>query len=157
MKVAAYTKSANAGVFVICLPKELLSKHCMILPFLTIATSPDRGRGVFTTKNIRKGTIVEISPVVVLSTKDRKAIEHTLLHNYIFEWGSTRKKAAMALGYISMYNHSYGSNCEYEMDFDNATMSIRAVKDIKKGEELSINYNAVHNDETPVWFHEKVK
>ncbi|MDR0793266.1 MAG: SET domain-containing protein [Chitinophagaceae bacterium] len=129
----------------------------MILPFLIVAATENKGRGVFTTKNIVKGTVVEISPVIVLSIKDRKTIEQTLLHNYIFAWGNSCKKAAVALGYISMYNHSYNANCNYEMDYDNEIMYIRAVKNIKKGEELSINYNAAHNDTTPVWFHESVK
>lgn len=129
----------------------------MILPNLTIAPSGNKGRGVFTTKNIPANTIVEISPVVVLTVKDRKEIEKTKLHHYIFEWGKSHKQACMALGYISLYNHEYNSNCDYEMDFENLLITIRTVKLIKKGEELSINYNASPNDETPVWFHKKVK
>jgi len=56
------------------------------------------------------------------------------------------------LGYISMYNHDYDANCDYEMDFDNKIITIKTVKGIKKGEELFINYNASPNDITPVWF-----
>lgn len=129
----------------------------MILPVLTIASAGKKGRGVFATEEISRGTIVEISPVVVLSIKDRKEIEKTLLTNYIFEWGDSRRKAAVALGYISIYNHSYDANCEYEMDYDDETMTIKTVKTVKKGEELSINYNAVANDKTEVWFHHLIK
>ncbi len=63
----------------------------------------------------------------------------------------------MALGYVSLYNHEYASNCDYEMDFESNLMTIRTVKRIKKGEELSINYNADPNDKTKVWFHKKIK
>jgi SET domain-containing protein len=59
----------------------------MISPFLTIGTSPKRGRGIFATKNIKKGTVIEISPVIVLTEKERKTIEETLLFHYVFEWG----------------------------------------------------------------------
>ncbi|HEY0299639.1 MAG TPA: SET domain-containing protein [Arachidicoccus sp.] len=123
------------------------------MPYLTIASSGNKGRGVFTTRNIPAGTVIEISPVLELPIKDRRLIEQTKLTNYIFEWGTTRRKAALALGYISMYNHSYDANCEYEMDFDEQTMSIKTVKAVKKGEELFINYNAVPDDKTEVWFH----
>ena len=129
----------------------------MILPCLAIAPSGHKGRGVFTTKNLRVGTIVEISPVVALSKKDRKLIEATKMHDYIFEWGEDHKQACVALGYISLYNHEYNSNCEYEMDFENLLVTIKTVKTIKKGDELSINYNASPNDETPVWFDKNKK
>ncbi|HEY2727607.1 MAG TPA: SET domain-containing protein, partial [Parafilimonas sp.] len=124
----------------------------MISSFLIIESSPKRGRGVFTAKNISKGTVIEISPVIVLSEKERKTIEKTLLFHYIFEWGNDKKKAAMALGYISLYNHSYDANCEYEMEFGKKMMTIKTVRDIKKGEELFINYNAAPDDKTKVWF-----
>ncbi len=124
----------------------------MILPFLVIAPSPNRGKGVFTTKNIAIDTVIEISPVIVLKPKERQILEATKLFYYVFEWGKSKRQAAMALGYISMYNHSYDANCEYEMDYEAETISIKTVKNIKKGEELYINYNAVANDETPMWF-----
>lgn len=124
------------------------------MPYLTVAPSSTSGRGVFTTKNIPANTVIEISPVIVLTPKHRRIIETTLLGNYIFEWGASLKKAALALGYISLYNHDYASNCEYEMDFDHNIMTIKTVRPIKKGEELSINYNATHDDKTLVWFHQ---
>ena len=124
----------------------------MISSLLTIGTSPKRGRGVFAAKNIKKGTVIEISPVIVLTEKERKTIEGTLLFHYVFEWGTDKKKAALALGYVSLYNHSYDSNCEYEMEYGKKRMTIKTVKNIKKGEELFINYNAVPDDKTKVWF-----
>ncbi|MBN9381441.1 MAG: SET domain-containing protein-lysine N-methyltransferase [Chitinophagaceae bacterium] len=124
----------------------------MILPTLVIAPTGEKGRGVFTTENIEKGTVIEISPVIVMSRDDRKLLDQTLLHDYIFEWGPDRKSCCMALGYIPMYNHSYRSNCEYEMDYDGELMSVRTVRFIKAGEELSINYNGDWNNDTPVWF-----
>ncbi len=127
----------------------------MILPFLYIAPSGQMGRGVFTSENIEKGTIVEISPVIVMSGEERKLIDQTLLHDYIFEWGGTKDQCCMAMGYVPLYNHSYKSNCEYEMDFENATMSIKTVRYIKAGEELFINYNGDWNNAKPLWFEAK--
>ena len=124
----------------------------MIVPFIDFKTSPKKGRGIFTSKSIKKGTVLEISPVIVLTEKERATIEKTLLFHYIFEWGNDKKKAAMALGYVSMFNHSYSANCEYEMDYKLKTMTIKTVCDVKKGEELFINYNADPNDKTKVWF-----
>lgn len=127
----------------------------MISSFLKIAPSPNRGRGVFATKSISKGTVIEISPVIVLTAAERKTIEKTKLFDYIFEWGNSKKLACVALGYVSLYNHEYSATCEYEMDFEERIMTIKTVKPVKKGEELTINYNASPNDKTRVWFDTK--
>jgi SET domain-containing protein len=127
----------------------------MILPFLFIAVAGDRGRGVFTSENIEKDTVLETAPVIVMSKEDRQLIDKTLLHDYIFEWGPKNEKCCMALGYVPIYNHSYRSNCEYEMDFDNQLIRVRSVRFIKAGEELFINYNGDWNDSKPLWFNAK--
>lgn len=93
--------------------------------------------------------------MIVLSGKERKLLDQTLLHDYIFEWGDERTECCMALGYVPVYNHAYESNCEYEMDYPNRQISIRAVRDIREGEELFINYNGDWDDRRPVWFSAK--
>ena len=110
------------------------------------------GRGVFTSEDIPKDTVIEISPVIVMTAGERKLIDQTLLHDYIFEWGEKKDRCCMALGYVPIYNHSYKSNCEYEMDFDEELITITTVRYIKAGEELFINYNGDWNDATPLWF-----
>jgi uncharacterized protein len=124
----------------------------VILPQLFIAPTGEMGRGVFTNENIEKGTVIEMSPVIVMTGAERKLLDQTLLHDYIFEWGEDRKSCCMALGYVSLYNHSYRSNCEYEMDFDRQIISIKAMRFIKAGEEIFINYNGDWNKSARVWF-----
>ncbi|MDB5191031.1 MAG: protein-lysine N-methyltransferase [Segetibacter sp.] len=127
----------------------------MKLSSLIIGNSPGKGRGVFTTKDIPANADIEVSPVIELTAKERKQIEETKLYHYIFEWGKTKKKAAVALGYVSMYNHSFEPNCEYEMDYDAQTMTVRTLRKIKKGEELFFSYNGNPDDRTPLWFNTK--
>lgn len=124
----------------------------MILPILTIASSAKRGRGVFTTAPIEKDTIIEIAPVIVLNNEERIKVEQTLLYDYIFEWGDDLNQAAVALGYVSIYNHSLSANCSYEMDFEYQTITIKTMSAIAKGEELFINYNGEGATEDPDWF-----
>ncbi len=124
----------------------------MILPILTIAPSDKKGRGVFTSASIAKGTVIEIAPVIVLNKEEREKVEQTLLYDYIFEWGDDLTLAAVALGYVSIYNHTIQPNCKYEMDFDHLTITISTIADVAAGEELFINYNAEEEADTPVWF-----
>lgn len=131
---------------------SLPSFSTMILPFLVIAPAGKKGRGVYTTHKIPAFTIIEISPVIELSVKERKQIEGTRLYHYIFEWGKSRRQACVALGYVSMYNHSFEPNCVYEMDYVAKTMTIRTIKDVKKGDELCFSYNGDPEDKSALWF-----
>ena len=124
----------------------------MILACLYIAATDSMGLGVFTSESIRKGTVVERAPVIVMNHEERKLLDQTLLHDYVFEWGEKKDQCCMALGYVSLYNHSYRSNCEYEMDFESKLIAIKAVHFIKAGTELFINYNGTWNSKKPVWF-----
>jgi uncharacterized protein len=124
----------------------------MILLCLYVAATEDTGRGVFTAEDIARDTVIEISPVIVMTGAERKLLDQTLLHDYIFEWGRDRRECCMALGYVPLYNHSYKSNCEYEMDFEQQLIKVKAVRRIAAGEEVFINYNGNWNDAKPVWF-----
>jgi uncharacterized protein len=100
----------------------------MIHPSLYIDKTSEKGRGVFTNKTIDANTVIEISPVIVMSADERILLDKTLLHDYIFEWGHDSKQCCMALGYIAVYNHSYESNCEYEMDFEKDVIRIKTIR-----------------------------
>lgn len=123
-----------------------------LLPCLYIGATENMGRGVFTSEPIRARTIVEVSPVIVMSARERELLDQTLLHDYIFEWGEGTRQCCMALGYVPLYNHSYNANCEYEMEYTRGIIRVKAVRSIRKGEELYINYNGEFNDKKPVWF-----
>lgn len=127
----------------------------MILPSLFIGPTASMGRGVFTSEELEADLTIEISPVIVMNAEERILIDQTALHDYIFEWGEDHKQCCMALGYIAVYNHSYQSNCGYEMDFDAGNITITTVRPIKAGEELFINYNGNWNDPIPIWFDAK--
>ncbi len=127
----------------------------MVHSALYIDKSRDKGKGVFIQENIPAKTLLETSPVIVMSKEERILLDQTLLHDYIFEWGANKDLCCMALGYVAMYNHSYTSNCEYEMDFEKAVILIKSIRFINAGEELFINYNGNWNDPSAVWFHKK--
>lgn len=124
----------------------------MIAPCLFIAQTESKGRGVFTSADVTKHSVIEIAPVIVMSGDERKLLDQTLMHDYIFEWGDESNQCCVALGWASVYNHSYNSNCEYDMDYDENTITIKTIRKIKAGEELTINYNGSWNNAKKVWF-----
>lgn len=124
----------------------------MKLESLFIAHIDGKGRSVFTNAPIAAETVIEVAPVIVMSGNDRVHLDQTLLHDYIFEWGEQMDKCAVALGWVSIYNHAPVSNCEYIMDYEHDLIIIKTVKAISANEELTINYNGDFNDPKPVWF-----
>ena len=124
----------------------------MILSCLFMAETLEKGRGMFTNELILADTIIEIAPVIVMSAADRILLDKTLLHDYIFEWGTDKTQCCMALGFVPIYNHSYESNCEYFMDYETESIMLKTVRNIEINEEVFINYNGDFNDKTLLWF-----
>lgn len=112
-----------------------------------------KGRGVFALKEFKKGQLIESCPVLTFTPKERKRLEKTLLNFYIYPWRSTRG-ASLALGFGSIYNHSYNPNADWKQNFKKLTMEYRAIKDIKYGEEIVINYNGEPDDTDEIDFTE---
>src|SRR5512142_3056443 len=72
-----------------------------------------KGRGVFARRPIRKGEVIERVPVLVLPIEEiRNLSSWTGLAGYCVLWG--RGTVALALGYGSLYNHSYRPNARYD-------------------------------------------
>lgn len=107
--------------------------------------------GVFATKTLKVGEIIETCPVVVLSRDTTKIIDGRDIDNYTFFW--EEDKSAIALGCGSLYNHHYEPNARYCKELEKNILTFKAIKPIKKGEEITINYNGNPADKTPVWFH----
>lgn len=136
----------------------VVRKLTPVLPdHLFVARTPDKGRAVFTSKAVKAGDTLEVAPMIVFSEKDRLSIDDTFLYEYYFEWGKKGKKGALALGFGSLYNHSYSPNARYIPDFDLNVLEFQAVRDIEPGEEITVNYNLDPEDQTPVWLERDAK
>jgi len=118
------------------------------------------GRGVFATRNIRKGEIIETCPVILVSKRDPSNVDGVVMLRYFFYFGPGRKlKSAIAvvLGFGSLYNHSYEPNAKYVRRVSKRVVEFVAVKDIKKGEEITVNYNFGNpNDKSRPWGHHNI-
>lgn len=117
-----------------------------------IGLVPIRGRAMFATKKIRKGELIERAPVIVIPKEQWPDGEKTVMSDYAFDWGKHDEHAAIALGYISIYNHSYTPNAYLEQQLDELMMEIIALEDIAPGEEITINYNGDPKKRDPLWF-----
>lgn len=117
--------------------------------------SPKKGKGIFAKKNIKKETLVEKGHVILISNNDYEKIQDTILYQYVFEWDDPDKpefQNAIALSCCQFFNHSYKPNLEYLYDYENQIIEYRTIRDVSKGEELTVNYNGHVDDTSPLWF-----
>lgn len=88
-----------------------------------------------------EGEIIERPPVIVIPAAEAPTIRATRLAGYFFEWGEDCRQAAIALGYGSLYNHSYAPNARYVFQEADECLEFVALRAIAAGEEITINYN----------------
>jgi len=122
---------------------------------IAVKQTAKKGRGVFALKDFKAGETIESCPVINITPAERKRLEKTIFNYYIYPWRSTRS-GCLVLGYGSIYNHSFEPNADWKQNFKTNCMIYRAIKPIKKGKEILVNYNGEPSDKTLIdWFEVK--
>ncbi len=75
-----------------------------------------------------------------------------MFFDHTFCWGESSEDAALALGFGSLFNHSYKPNAVYERLLAHNQIHFFAHRDIDFGEEITVNYNRDPNEDAPLWF-----
>ena len=110
-------------------------------------------RGVFARCDIKKGEIIEICPVILVPRHDMSNLSESILVTYFFYFGKNKERLVIALGFGSIYNHSYEPNATYKVKLREKTIEFSALKDIKKDTEITFDYNYGNpKDKSPLWF-----
>jgi uncharacterized protein len=117
---------------------------------LYVAPSPLHGFGVFTDEEFASGDPIEECPVLVIPSRQRELIDRTVFSGYYYEWG--KGEGALALGFGSLYNHSYKPTARYDPAEDIPVLIISAIRRIPPGSEITINYNGNPRSRKRLWF-----
>lgn len=111
------------------------------------------GRGVFAGVAIKKGEIIERCPVIEIPEHEGPSVNESILVTYIYYLGKKKERLLLALGFGSIYNHTDTPNAKYNEKYKEKIIDFIAIKDIKKNQEITVNYNQENQDEkTPLWF-----
>ncbi|MFX0059276.1 MAG: SET domain-containing protein-lysine N-methyltransferase [Candidatus Hodarchaeota archaeon] len=118
--------------------------------------SEKKGRGAFARKNIKKGALIDNAPVILIPNDDYLKIQDTIIYHYCYIWADPKHmpefENAVTFSKSQFINHSYKPNVAYYYDYENKSIQFEAIRNISKGEELTMNYNGKVDDKTPVWF-----
>lgn len=72
-----------------------------------------------------------------------------MIHDYYFHWDGDpdgEGRGALALGLVTLCNHSQPPNARVDRNYDRDTLDLLAVAAIEPGEEVTIDYGC------PLWF-----
>jgi len=119
---------------------------------LEVRTIPGKGRGVFARRSFAPGDVIERCPVIALQAEQWAILDTTALGNYFFHWGEQLERPAVALGYGSLYSHSFEPNAIYTRHLGDRELHFIAIREILPDAEVTVNYNGDPDDGTPVWF-----
>jgi SET domain-containing protein len=135
-----------------------LTRHSDLIEVRRVENRGKGGRGVFAINDIAAGTMIERVPVLLIPKNQVFAgtgepSPSAAVSWYVFDWeGMTKREyVALALGYGSIYNHSYQPNARYRREPPDV-LEFVALRDIPAGEEILINYHGEPDDRRPVGF-----
>lgn len=117
---------------------------------IKVRKTKSRGRGVYSTQRFSPGDVIERCPVIVLTLAESELCQKTIFDSYLFDW-SHGEKSALPLGYGAIYNHSFSPNARYYFSHTRHLMIFKAIKSIRPGEEITVNYNFEPHDRTPLY------
>lgn len=102
------------------------------------------GRGIIAERDIKKGEVITNCELLVLSPADTLAVNATDLKWYTFVFDKNTKQDCLVMGDGEIFNHDDNANVLYGLiDWNGRKlMRFQAARDIKKGEQLFIDYRA---------------
>ena len=118
-------------------------------PALTVRSVPGKGRGVFAMRDLAEGELLEEAHVLLFSAEQAERLEETPLGEHYFHWegeDDERWVGAVALGVVSLVNHSPDPNAGVWQDYERKMLILEALRPIATGEEIQIDY------EIELWF-----
>jgi len=101
-----------------------------------IAKSPVHGRGMFATGRINRGTVLDRGYTVAFD--DTPGERAGIMDRYSFDYDGKRR--CVVLGIASLCNHKFDANAEIEINEKLGTYRLIAIRPIKRGEEIFIDY-----------------
>jgi SET domain-containing protein len=120
---------------------------------LVVKQTNGRGLGVFATRRIEKGELIECCRVIIVPrTEVSIAGTTSVLRHYVVEWGD---KLAIPTGYGPFYNHSYQPNAIHSKHLDLGQIHFLALCDILPYDEITFNYGGYPTYADALWFEVK--
>lgn len=125
------------------------------LDMMEVQMIPGKGRGTIATEAIAQGTVIEIAAVGAFPAEQRETIDQTAIFEYYFvrppEYGQGKYVPGyVVFGMSSLSNHTEHPNARVEWVEDEVGLwaHLVAIKDIARGEEVTVFYTNIDEYDT---------
>ena len=122
---------------------------------LRVVSVPGKGRGLRAGRRFSCDEVVDAVPVLVIPGREWELAGQTVLARFAFAWDDATGSMALALGRVSLLNHSYKPNLFAQKRVASRMIDFTALRDIEAGEELTINYHGEATCKDPLGFEVK--
>jgi SET domain-containing protein len=113
-------------------------------PIYSVQMIDGMGRGIIAEKDIKRGEVITNCELLVLSPEDTIKVNETDLKWYTFTFNAETSQDCLVMGDGEIFNHDDDANVLYGLiEFNGRKlMRFQACRDIKRGEQLFIDYGA---------------
>ena len=113
-------------------------------PIYSVQMIDGMGRGIIAEKDIKRGEVITNCELLVLSPDDTIKVNETDLKWYTFTFNAETGQDCLVMDDGEIFNHDDDANTLYGLiDFNGRKlMRFQACRDIKRGEQLFIDYGA---------------
>jgi hypothetical protein len=113
-------------------------------PIYSVQMVENMGRAIIAEKDIKRGEIITHCELLVLSPVDTIKVNETDLQWYTFTFNKETNQDCLVMGDGEIFNHDDDANTLYGLiDWNGRKlMRFQASRDVNKGEQLFIDYNA---------------
>ena len=122
------------------------------VPGLYFKSVSEKGRGIFCASQLSENDLIEVCPVILMPSEERKYLDKTTLFEYYFIWPDGKNTLALLLGFGSLYNHDPEPNARVLFDMERNSVEIRCIRKIPAGEEICIDYRSGEKNPSELWF-----
>lgn len=139
-------------------PNERFEKNEYLQPKKIVVkmSDPQMGLGVFATDDIEAGEIIERCPMIQMTWRS-KYHGDSQITKYLYSDKSCDCMQCkihghhmfMVLGYGMIYNHQDNPNTEWKFNWRNLIADVVALKPIKMGQEIFVNYGSSYFKNRP--------
>ena len=121
---------------------------------IVVGVSPGKGRGIFASRKIQAGDLIEEAPVIVLPGAEiEQHLERTVLQRLLLSVGRRRGGRRDPAGpLLAVQPFVLQPNTVFVPRPETCTIRFVALRDIEAGEEITTNYNGNPDSLKPVWF-----
>ena len=134
-------------------PDDPQKLEYLALNNIVVGDSKIQGRGVFSLRELKKGDIIERCPLLELGNRSKYQLDPVIFgYSYAqplcgcYDCDKHGFVMHLALGYGMLYNHQDDPNALWKFNYAQLLGDVIAVKDIKSGEEIFVNYGNCYFD-----------